>query len=314
MPLPPLLTRPVTEALRLPGRTVPIPGWFPLVVEAVHPLLSHPNGPVRDRINGMAMDLHLDEYVQRRIHYHCHETPEARWVRRLLRPGDHVLDVGANVGFFTLLAANRVGPAGRVLAFEPVPHNIAVLERNLALNGVTCVEVRPAAAGDHDGEISIGLDHPDPNETGVSGHYTQGGSRDAITVPVITVDGTLPADAPRLRLAKIDVEGAEPRVLAGMERTLHEHSPDALLMELNPEALDRQGFTVDDMLGPLRGAGYELRGVTPLGRTGGPVRVRAHRPRTAPPSRGRIGMVLAGLRGADTLETVVALRSGAPAP
>lgn len=314
MPLPAVLTRPVTELLRLPGRTVPVPGWFPLVVEAVHPRLRRPGGPVRARINGMEMDLHLDEYVQRRIYYHCHETPEARWVRRLLRPGDHVLDVGANVGFFTLLAAHEVGPQGRVLAFEPVPHNIAVLRRNLEINGVTCVEVRPAAAGAHDGEISIGLDHPDPDETGVSGHYTEGGSRDAITVPVVTVDGALAAEAPRLRLAKIDVEGAEPRVLAGMERTLHDRPPDALLMEINPAALERQGFTVDDMVRPLVAAGYALRGVTPLGGTGGPVRLRAHRPRREPAPRGRVGMVIAGIRGTDPLKTLVAVRQGVPVP
>jgi FkbM family methyltransferase len=313
--LPSPLTRPVTELLRLPGRTVPVPGWFPLVVEAVHPALSIANSSVRTRVNGMLMDLDLSEYVQRRIHYHCHETPEARWVRRLLRPGDRVLDVGANVGFFTLLFAHAVGPAGRVLAMEPVPDNIRVLEANLALNDVTWVEVRPVAAGDHDGEIWLGLDHPDPNETGVSGHYTEGGARDAIRVPVVRVDDALPAGGPRLRLIKVDVEGAEPRVLAGMARTLETNPPDALLMELNPAALERQGFTVQDMVGPLRRAGYDLRGVTALGRTGGPVRPREHRPRAASPrGGGRIEMVIRGLRGADPLETLVAIRPGAAAP
>ncbi|HWH13666.1 MAG TPA: FkbM family methyltransferase [Miltoncostaeaceae bacterium] len=303
------------ELLRLPGRTVPVPGWFPLVVEAAHPRIRPAGGRVRAHVNGCRMDLDLDEYVQRRIYYRAHEVPEARWVRRLLRPGDLVVDVGANVGFFTLLAAAAVGPGGRVHALEPIPANAEVLERNLALNGLRNVAVRRAAAGDHEGEIRLGLDHPDPGERGVSGHYTEGGAREAIAVPVVTLDALL-AGGPPARLVKIDVEGAEPRVLAGMARTLGDRPPDALLLEVNPAALARQGFSVPDMLDPLTEAGYRLRGVTVLGRTGGAVRPPADAPALPPAgaAAGRLGMVLRGLRGADRLETVVAVRPGADLP
>lgn len=314
MSLPPVLARPVVELLRLPGRTLPIPGWFPLVVEAVHPTVRPASGRARTRVDGMWMDLDLDEYVQRRIHYHCHEIPDARWVRRMLRPGDHVLDVGANVGFFTLIAAAAVGPSGRVTALEPVPGNADLLERNLRLNGVGWVDLRRVAAGDRAGEILLGLDHPDSPEAGASGHYTRGGGRDAMRVPVQAIDEVLADDA-RLRLVKVDVEGAEPLVLAGMARTLAERPPDAFIVELNPAALERQGFGVGDVTEPLRRAGYALRGVTVRGRTGGPLRVAPLRRRApAPPGAGRVRLVIRGLRGQDPLQSLVALRPGVPAP
>ena len=310
MSLPTPARRVAVEALRLPGRTLPVPGWFPLVVDRVHPALAEPGERPLTAVFGANMRLDIDEYVQRRIFYRCHEVPEARFVRRLLRPGDHVLDVGANVGFFTLIAAARVGPGGRVAAVEPIPHNVGVLKENLRLNGFGQVTVTQAAAGDHAGEIRLGLDHPDPRETGVSGHYTEGGARDALTVPLVTVDELL-RGRPRLRLAKIDVEGSEPRVLAGMAETLAADPPDALLMEINPRALARQDSGVDDLVGPLRAAGYELRSITPTGRLGGPVDPRGHAAPTPPARGGALNLVWRGLRGLDRLESVAAVRAGA---
>jgi FkbM family methyltransferase len=295
------------EALRLPGRTVPIPGWFPLVVEGFHAHVRPAGNPVRVRINGMLMDLDLDEYVQRRIFYHAHEVAEARWVRRALRPGDHFVDVGANVGYFTMAAAGVVGPAGRITAFEPVPGNIAALRHNADLNGLSNVEVRPVAAGAEPGSIHLGLNHPESHPSGVSGHYTQGGARGSIEVPVEALD-SVSAHQPPVRLLKMDVEGSEPRVLAGLERCLAERPPRAIITEVNPGALGEQGFEVSDLVRPLRAAGYRLHRITARGRTGKPASfdIRRKRPRADVPS-GRVAMVFAGLRGEHAVDAVVAL-------
>jgi FkbM family methyltransferase len=309
VPLPAPARTLATAALRLPGRTIPVPGWFPLVVEPAHRRLGADPHPTV-RVNGALMRLDLDEYVQRRIYYRCHEVPEARFVRRLLRAGDHVLDVGANVGFFTLTAAARVGPEGAVRAVEPIPGNAEVLARNVELNRFSCVEVTRAAAGAQNGEIRLGLDHPDPQETGVSGHYTEGGARDVLTVPLVALDDLL-RDRPRLRLAKIDVEGAEPRVLAGMAETLASRPPDAMLMEVNRGALARLGFGVEDLLGPLRRAGYAFHAVSATGRLRPARPPRALDAPTAPPRRTAVGMVWEGIRGIGRVDSLIAVRQGA---
>jgi FkbM family methyltransferase len=262
-------------------------------------------------VNGALMRLDLDEYVQRRIYYRCHEVPEARFVRRLLRPGDHVLDVGANIGFFTLTAAARVGPEGSVTAVEPIPGNARVLSGNVDLNRFSCVEIIRAAAGAETGEVTLGLDHPNPHEAGVSGHYTEGGARDVLTVPLVALDDAL-RDRPRLRLAKVDVEGAEPRVLAGMAETLASRPPHAMLMEINQGALARLGFEVEDLLGPLRRAGYTFHAVSPTGRLRPARPACARRAPVAPPRRTPLGMVWEGVRGIGRVESLVAVRPGAP--
>ena len=94
---------------------------------------------MEESVNGGRMLLDLDDYVQRKIWYRSFEPVTARALRRLLRPGDVALDVGANVGFYTLLFASRVGPSGTVHAFEPV--NGEKLEANLELSGLRNVVV-----------------------------------------------------------------------------------------------------------------------------------------------------------------------------
>lgn len=252
------------ELLRAPGRTLPVPGWFPLVVERVHPRLRPPTRP-GVRLGRVWMRLDLDDYVQRRIFYGCHEVPETRLLRRLLRPGDAVTDVGANVGFYSLLAADLVGREGRVHAFEPVPANRVALEDHAAANDLPQIVVHPAAVGAEPGRLVLGLDHPDPSAGGVSGHYTVGGARERVVAPVVRLDDHLEG-RPRQRLVKIDVEGSEPDVIAGLAATLAANPPDAILVELNRGALARRGHGPDAVLAALTGAGYRLRGISPRGR------------------------------------------------
>ena len=238
-------------ALRRPGLVVP--GWFPLVVERLHHRLNLP-AVIDERIEGSLMQLDLRDYTQRKIFYRSYEPAETRFVRRLLRQGDLVLDAGANVGFFTLLAARAVGPAGSVIAFEPVPANADALEVNLALNGYSQVRVVRAALGATSRQTQLGLDAPG---TGTSGWYVRGGTHTATTVAQVRLDDVVQSPR-RARLLKADVEGMEPDVLAGAKRLLADAPPDRLLLEVNGQALARQGHTFRDLTKPLLEAGYRL--------------------------------------------------------
>ena len=149
-------SRVIVEALRLPGPF--IPGWFPLVVEHSIRLVGPSAGERSARVLGSQMCLDTRESMQRRYFYHCYEAPEAAFLRRWLRPGDRAADVGAHVGIFTLLAAKlrrcRPGASMRSSLF---PDNFRSLNRNIALNGYSCVTAEMAAVSDTPGAVTLGL-------------------------------------------------------------------------------------------------------------------------------------------------------------
>jgi FkbM family methyltransferase len=257
------LSETLVRALRLPGPHVP--GWYPLVAERAHRALHLGNGIRTVEVLGSRMALDSGEYMQRRFYYHCYEAPAVRFFKRWLRDGDAVLDVGAHVGLFTLLAARLVGPKGEVHAFEPVPANFERLQANIALNALSNVRPSRVAVGDENGEVSLGL--RDERLVGNSTcDYTVGAELGSVTAPATTLDSYLDARGlERVRLVKIDVEGFEYRVLAGLERTLAEAPPDAIMLELNAEMLYEHGSSPTSLIAQLQDHGYEIH---QLGRGG----------------------------------------------
>ncbi len=139
----------------------------------------------------------------------------------ILRPGDTFFDVGANVGFFTLLASRLVTPAGRVVAFEPLRRNLRLLERHLELNGVGNVTVVSAAAAEKAGSGFLST-----NQSPAQGALTATG----IEVSTVSLDEVVErGEAPPPSAMKIDVEGAETRVLEGAREVLGRWHPTVFL-------------------------------------------------------------------------------------
>lgn len=142
-----------------------------------------------------------------------------------LRPGATVYDIGANVGFVTLLAARLVGPTGRVIAFEPVPENVAAIRHNLALNGIDWAEVVETAVAEKPGSATLILSDVSAFSRLATVNVPTG-ARGQIEVGVTSVDEFLAAGlAPPPDFVKIDVEGAELEVVRGMRQTLADHHP-----------------------------------------------------------------------------------------
>jgi FkbM family methyltransferase len=287
-----------------------VPGWFPLVAERVHRRLRlEPEAEIS--LLGVRMHVDTREYTQRRYFYHCHEGSELRFLRRSLRPGDAVLDVGAHVGLFTLVAARRVGPSGQVHAFEPAPENLARLQANVLLNDFGNVVVNPVAVGAAAGTASVGL-----NEVGIrsgsSGAYTVGGEHGQVQVEVVALDDYVPDRLRdrRVRLMKIDAEGQEPEVIEGFAGTLDRSPPDFVMLELNSLTLDERGHSAAKLLDRLASAGYELGRPTMLGRLAPlPSRERLEQ---AVASAKRVqaspGSLREGLSQRDTLFNVIGVR------
>ncbi len=177
--------------------------------------------------------------------------PVTRLVDDLVRPGQRVLDIGANWGLVTARLARLVGPAGRVDAFEPHPGHVATLEAVAAR--MPSVEVHLIALSDRhgsDGERLTALAHLDGRASG------RAVPEERVQVPLTTLDDALAGDRGPVDLIKCDVEGHELEVLRGAEATLHRDHP-VLVLEI--EERHRPGGGVAEVFAQLRALGYEGR-------------------------------------------------------
>lgn len=178
-----------------------------------------------------------------------------------LGPGDVMVDVGANVGYDTLLAASRIGPTGRVHAIEASPAMFACLTENLRLNGTAGVVTHHAAVTDRASPVPIHL-HDRANlgaSTILPSLATARGARWEATVPGLPLPALVPPGELRAaRLIKIDVEGAEGLVLRGLAPELGALSPRAeILVEVNAPVLAAQGIGVPGLLALMADGGFE---------------------------------------------------------
>lgn len=210
---------------------------------------------VTTRVGQMTIDLE-DHGVGRSLYwYGAYEPAESALLEKLAQPGMTVIDVGANIGYHTLLLSRRVGAAGKVVAVEPVPGNLRLLEENVARNaGDGNVVTLPYALTDRAGEVTLSLDAHNAGMHRLASVEASGGST-RVTVSATTLDALATELGLAPDLIKMDVEGAEGRVLAGAAETLaRDHL--MLLMELNPEALSALGTPPRQLLADLAGHGF----------------------------------------------------------
>ncbi|WP_159059379.1 FkbM family methyltransferase [Rhodopseudomonas palustris] len=178
-----------------------------------------------------------------------------RCLKALVDPGMTIADVGANVGMLTLSFARSVGAQGKVYAFEAEPEFQDLLEKSFALNGVPWVELQRRAAGRKAGTATF---HVSP----IAGHSSlydlpadEAPASKQITVEVVTLDEAL-AEVPRVDLVKIDVEGAELEVLAGMQGLIARNPALAIVAEFGPSHLVRVGYTPQQWFDAFEGHGF----------------------------------------------------------
>ncbi|WP_374686518.1 FkbM family methyltransferase [Promineifilum sp.] len=172
--------------------------------------------------------------IARNKHYEPHVT---RVLKQLLRRGHTFIDVGANIGYFSLWAAKIVAPGGRVIAFEPNGSNCDLIRRSLAENSLEdVVELHQAAVAEMAGVLqftSVGIDS---NGRVVTPEEAAAEQVPLQSVDAVTLDDAL-RDCPRIDVIKMDVEGAEARVWQGMQSVIHQHKP-SLVFEFSPVLLN----------------------------------------------------------------------------
>ena len=185
------------------------------------------------------------------------EEGTTRLFQRLVKPGMLVMDVGAHVGYYTLLAARHVGPAGHVYAFEPDSDNHATLLKNIELNGYHNVDVVRKAVSDQVGDAQLYLS---ATVSGKHSMYQHGlPERGSVAVETTTVDSILEELGwPHVDLIKIDVEGAEVAVLDGMIQLLRKSARLNLIMEFMPALLHSAGVAPQQFLDKLASLDAEV--------------------------------------------------------
>jgi FkbM family methyltransferase len=196
-------------AERVPGYAVMVQRFRDLAF----PELEGNDGFVPVTVEGIVLEVPEDE-----LSYYLHRRPEpltTKAFRACLRPGSVVVDVGANIGYYSCLGGKLIGPGGTVHSFEPAAENVEILRRNITRNGLRNVRVHEVAAAAESGKRTLRI-------AGVSGHHSFYAHPMSETVRTVTVD-TRPVDAlveGPVSVIKIDVEGAELEVVHGMRELL----------------------------------------------------------------------------------------------
>jgi FkbM family methyltransferase len=180
------------------------------------------------------------------------EAEEAEFVRARLRQGGHALNVGANVGFMTLVMSHAVGPEGLVIAIEPEPFNFSLLWENVRRNRASNVLPIHAAAGEETGSIRLNLS-PDNSGDHRTARHPVGVS--SIEVPVIALDDLL--EDVLIDVVAIDAQGFDHRIVRGMAKLVARCRPP-MLVEFWPTGILELGESPASVIDEYRDLGYRV--------------------------------------------------------
>lgn len=210
---------------------------------------------------GSKLRLDARDIVGRYIYYFGTWEPNlTQWITQGLKPGDTFIDVGSNIGYFTLLASKLVGTQGNVVAIEALPQTFHVLEQNLRMNSVTNVRSANVAAWHREEQLEIFTQPESPSGTTtlISEWATQWNLKPVFKVPAKPLSAILtPDEAKTARMIKVDVEGAEWNVIMGLATVLKDSRNDLeIIMEIAPALLESQGKSAKELLEFFAGFGF----------------------------------------------------------
>lgn len=203
---------------------------------------------------GYTMTLDLANVIHRQIFMGCFARDMTRWSRALLSRGGTFLDVGAHAGYFSLTAADRVGRTGRVYAVEPNPGTFEALQINLRANGIAHVSSYMCGLADRPGTIRL---HAPPSRLDYNATVLPRADWQSVDVPSRTLDECVNDwGVGRIDLMKLDVEGAEPLVLAGGFDCLARGMVRHAMIEINGPRLTEAGSSPASLTHTLDSFGF----------------------------------------------------------
>ncbi len=187
--------------------------------------------------------------------YGFHEKTETEIVKNEIREGDIVLDIGANIGYYTLLFAKLVGEKGKVYAFEAESSNFEILKKNVYENNYNNVILEQKAVSNESGTVKfyIGKDSNTENQL-----FKPNVKHEEIEVKSISIDGYFKELNPKIDFVKIDIQGAEPLVIEGMTKIIEENKDLKIMLEWWPDAIRKYGIDPSKHLTQLVNLGFKI--------------------------------------------------------
>ncbi len=206
------------------------------------------------------MKLYGDSVFCRMVYFWEFEIETRQFLKFILQPGDVFLDVGANVGLFSLIASGSVGANGRVHAFEPVGKTFGRLVDNVNLNQMQNVACHRLALSDKGGEAVMTIAKDGYDAWNSLGKPYMGSALDSETVPTLTLDQFVEEHSlfNKIKAIKIDVEGWEAYVLAGGVKTLSSSQAPLIIIEFTEEAAALANSSCKTLFEALRQLGYQM--------------------------------------------------------
>jgi FkbM family methyltransferase len=186
------------------------------------------------------------------------ESQTCEFIERSIEEGMIVVDAGANIGFYSLLAARRVGPKGRVYAFEPEAANFALLMRNIGLNGYRNIRALPAALAESTRRVALYLSRESCGSHSIYRDAAVGSG--SVEVEAVSFDEFWEAEGrPEIGFIKMDIEGAEAAALEGMSNFLEATRRLTMITEFFPGALRAAGTKPESYLRGLSALGFQVQ-------------------------------------------------------
>ena len=208
-------------------------------------------------VNGNIM--FLDSKDSLGLSFGVFEPFETEVIKKHVKKGDTVVDIGANIGYYTLILSKLVGDSGKVFAFEPDPENFSLLEKNVKANNLKNAILINKAVSDKTGKTSLFLSENNNADHRIykshDSNYKK--KRKSIVVDVVKFDDYF-KNKPKISFVKIDVEGAEGAVIGGMGSTIKNNLSLKILLELFPIANVNFGITPEIYLNCLTKHGFDI--------------------------------------------------------
>lgn len=206
-------------------------------------------------INGFDLETDLHDSMQLARGYF--EVEEVAWYNEHIRPGERVLELGTNMGYFACVFSRLVGPAGSYVGYEPDPMLRAIADRNLETNGFGAMaEVREAAVADKAGSATFYRAGRNYGNNALFHYQRDARWGTSFDVRVVTLDEEFPER--EFDFVKMDIQGAEAAALEGMATMLAHRPPRLMLLEYWPHGQQQMGRDPREMIDRVLDAGYTV--------------------------------------------------------